>query len=73
MTRKEKKEMALLLKAEIEAKKGALKKVITNEERQQQNNHRRALLQKAKSRKGDVFSGSKHKPPKKHDADFERW
>lgn len=65
--------MALLLKAAIDAKKNATKKTLTNEERQQQNNHRRALLQKSKSRRGDVFTGSKYKSAKKRDTDFGRW
>jgi len=68
MTKKEKKELALKLRAEIEAKKPPKEK-ITPEERVKRNNHRRELLDKARNRKGS----EPFKPKNKNHWDFEKW
>ncbi len=74
MTKKEKKELAMKLKAEIEAKKPKPEHEPMSKERMEQNNHRRQLLQKARSRKGGYYlSGTKYKPPKNNHMDFEKW
>ncbi len=73
MTKKEKKELAMKLKAEIEAKKPKPEHEPMPKEHMEQNNHRRQLLQKARSRKGGYLSGTKYKPPKKGHMDFEKW
>jgi hypothetical protein len=61
MTKKEKKELAEKLKAEIIQKK-EITTGLPSKEHLAQNNHRRTLLQKAKSKKGNYLSGSKYKP-----------
>ncbi|MBX7107030.1 MAG: hypothetical protein K1X61_00130 [Chitinophagales bacterium] len=73
MTKKEKKELALRLKAAIDAKKNAGKQEVNIIEKQARNNRRRQSLQKARSRKGDAATGSKHKPAKKNHFDTEPW
>lgn len=73
MTKKEKLALSLQLKAALESRKGIKKEMPSIEEKQALNNRRRQMLQKAKNRKGDAGTGSKHKPPKKQDWDFEKW
>jgi len=64
MTKKEKKELALKLKFEIDAKKSKPQKKMISKEHMAQNNNRRQALQKAKSRQGDFFTGSRNKNKK---------
>ncbi len=73
MTKKEKKELAMKLKAEIEAKKPKPEHEPMSKEHMEQNNHRRQLLQKARSRKGGYLSGTKYKPPENNHMDFDKW
>ncbi len=73
MTKKEKKELTLKLKADIEAKKPMTVPESMSKEHMEQNNHRRQLLQKARSRKGGYLSGTKYKPPKNNHMDFDKW
>ena len=73
MTKREKRELALQLKALLDEKRNAVKKEDTIEVKQARNNRRRQALQKAKSRKGDAASGTKHKSPKKSHFDTEPW
>lgn len=73
MTKREKRALALQLKAMLDEKKNAAKKDDTIEVKQVRNNRRRQALQKAKSRKGDAASGSKHKPLKRSHFDLEPW
>lgn len=73
MTKKEKLALSLKIKAVLDLKKGIEKVPPSIAEKQAQNNRRRQMLQKAKSRKGDAGTGSKHKAPKKQDWDFEKW
>lgn len=73
MTKKEKLALSLKIKAVLDLKKGIEKVIPSIAEKQAQNNRRRQMLQKAKSRKGDAVTGSKHKPQKKQDWDFEKW
>ena len=73
MTKKEKKELALKLKAEIDAKHRGTKKAISGADLLKLNNHKRRLLDKAKNRSGDIAHGTKYRQPKKKDEDFEKW
>ncbi len=70
MTKKEKRELALKLKLEIEGKKSKPQEEMMSKEHMAHNNRRRQALQKAKSRQGDFFTGSKYKSKKPlHDND----
>ena len=73
MTKKEKKELALRIKAELLMKKGMTKVSVPIDEKQARNNRKRMMLQKSKMRRGDAYSGSKHKSAGKKDLDFEKW
>lgn len=73
MTKKEKKELALRIKAELLMKKGMTKVSVPIDEKQARNNRKRMMLQKSKMRRGDTYSGSKHKSAGKKDLDFEKW
>ncbi|MBK9729841.1 MAG: hypothetical protein IPO83_00860 [Chitinophagaceae bacterium] len=73
MTKKEKKELALQLKAAIDAKKITMEKIVSNETRPVRNNHAGTGPRKSKERKVDPITGSKHKRPPKIDLDFDPW
>lgn len=73
MTKREKRALAIQLKAMLDEKRNTAKKEDAIEVKQARNNRRRQALQKARSRKGDAASGSKHKPPKKSHLDLEPW
>ena len=72
MTKKEKKDLALKIKAETEARKPkAEKPEIISKEQLEKNNHKRNLLQKARNRKhAKEAIGSKY--PKQRDS-WKEW